>query len=441
LGSYRYGERYNLVFPLADGDLAALFENKGGSIMFQSDDIFLVAVAGLASALEHVHEFVDHKLNLQLIGFHHDIRPRNILVSGENLLLADFGLSRFKGEDETSKTIFKQGTDSYLAPECQDLETYEKHRIGRSSDIWSFGCILAELMVYRAFGPDGVKQFKDSRAFKKGPVKFGCFHCGTERNPGVERWLSNPDIIGSRSSRSLVTLIRRMISLKEEERPKAKDVTACLRSMAISNATETIDPLFERIPAKRESLDAFLELKRFEAWKHGIGVVDHNGAFTTECSISLDDKTFSRTLQHLNNMRDCLSPMSNSDTKVPGTTDIRELARLNDYLENILDKQQQGQARTYFSSAVLESRFSESFSNVREDSSLVAVASTTRLRAALKSMTKLLFDHSTRDTDHRQIQRECVKDLEAFNNHHVGIFTGVSGGMRILVEWHVYGRQ
>lgn len=335
-------DRCNLLFPLAEGgDLFALLKKQRQDTPFQSDENFLVAVTGLASALDHVHNFVDEKLGLQLIGCHFNFRPRNILVSKQNLILAGFGLTRFKDTSEEFKTMYQIGIGDYHAPECEDLETLERSEIGRSSDIWSFGCILAEIMIYMAFGPEGVENFRKDRRFRKRNWTFAYFHCGFKHNPAVEQWLSRLDVAGCRRTRGLVALTKRMLSLNESERPKAKEVTASLRFMVISEVTESIDRLFEPISAKEESRGVFLQLKRFEAWKHGFGIVNHNGAFTAENSIALGDKTFNLTLQSLQNMRGCLGSTSNPNEEALTAAGFGELAKLNDCLENVLDKMQQ----------------------------------------------------------------------------------------------------
>lgn len=131
LASYTHDKKHNLVFPLA--------EPEPEPTSFNSDETLLIALAGLSSGIEHVHNFVESKIDLSRIGCHHDLRPKNILVSKNIFLLADFGLSRFKNSSENSKTAFKTGGGDYLAPECEDSDNnFEKLDIRRSSDIWSF---------------------------------------------------------------------------------------------------------------------------------------------------------------------------------------------------------------------------------------------------------------------------------------------------------------
>ena len=441
LGSYRYGERFNLVFPLAEGgNLATLFKREREHTPFRSDETFLIALAGLASALENVHDFFNKSLDLQLIGCHHDFQPKNILISEQKLILAGFRLFKFQEAGEEIKIVSEMGTGPFLAPECEDLDTFKKTEIGRSSDIWSFGCILVKILVYMADGPEGVYRFEKSRAFKRGNWTLTLFHYGSNPNPSVENCLSKLKGTGGRRNSDLVALIERMLSINEAERPKAKNVAASLRFVVISEVTESIDRLFEPTRAKEESLDVFLQLKRFDAWKHGFGLVDHNGAFTTDHSTALDDKTFNLTLQSLQKMRECLSS-TYRNTEALTTAGIRELARLNDCLINVLDREQQDRTRKYFSLVVPESAFSEFIGQNHDGSSLQALDRDIRMRATLETITGLTTNRAVRDVGSRQIRPELIKDLKPFGNHHVGTFSGISGDQRVLVEWRMYDRQ
>lgn len=58
-------------------------------------------------------------------------------------------LSSFKNTKEKSKTVFKLGKAYYLAPECEDFEEdFKKLTISRPSDVWSFGCMIADVVTY-----------------------------------------------------------------------------------------------------------------------------------------------------------------------------------------------------------------------------------------------------------------------------------------------------
>lgn len=74
---------------------------------------------------------------------HRDLKPNNLLVSIEGILkIADLGLARFKiaGASNAHYTPFI-GSANYASPEVLFGNTdYDE-----SSDMWSVGCIMAEL--------------------------------------------------------------------------------------------------------------------------------------------------------------------------------------------------------------------------------------------------------------------------------------------------------
>ena len=108
LTSYTYNATYNLVFPLANGGtLSDLLETESQSTQFESDETFLIALAGLSSAVEYIHNLSERNLGLYLTGFHLDLRPGNILASDRTFKLANFGLSRFEDPPESWKSSFK----------------------------------------------------------------------------------------------------------------------------------------------------------------------------------------------------------------------------------------------------------------------------------------------------------------------------------------------
>ncbi|KAM6513271.1 hypothetical protein FALCPG4_015714 [Fusarium falciforme] len=130
-----------------------------------------------------MHNFTSEAMDLSLSGCHHDLAPRNILIHGETFLLADFGLSTFRNAEEDSLTTFKEVRGSYIAPESQVLRNghVDSEKISRPSDIWSFGCILSEVLTHMVLGPAGVKQFRDKRKIQVTPeIEWFRFHKGPE---------------------------------------------------------------------------------------------------------------------------------------------------------------------------------------------------------------------------------------------------------------------
>lgn len=86
---------------------------------------------------------------------HRDLKPANFLFVNGRLKLIDFGISKEIKNDTTNIIREKQiGTVNYMSPEAI-IEG--KTKMGRSSDIWSLGCILYEMY----FGEPPFFRFKN----------------------------------------------------------------------------------------------------------------------------------------------------------------------------------------------------------------------------------------------------------------------------------------
>jgi serine/threonine protein kinase len=119
--------------PVADCDLKVFLHRKP----FPKDDfLYLRDFYGcLCSAVLYLH---NNKCR------HKDLKPGNILVKNNTVLITDFGTARDWSDRSRSTTIGKSGayTPGYAAPEvvmCEPRNT--------SSDIWSLGCVYLDMTV------------------------------------------------------------------------------------------------------------------------------------------------------------------------------------------------------------------------------------------------------------------------------------------------------
>ncbi|KAG4433311.1 hypothetical protein IFR05_011208 [Cadophora sp. M221] len=111
----------------------------------------------LANALAYIHsQRVRHK----------DIKPTNILIKDDTILIADFGFSKvFSDETTETKSTAGPKTPSYCAPEVAAHLPRN-----RASDIFSLGCVFAEMTTVLAGykisdfeemrGPPGARAFQ-----------------------------------------------------------------------------------------------------------------------------------------------------------------------------------------------------------------------------------------------------------------------------------------
>eukprot|EP01018_Ginkgo_biloba_P014762 Gb_04636 [translate_table: standard] len=128
-----------LVYDFMENGSLADYLFKGNKPCLSWDERYKIAV-GIARGLAYLHE--DAKPAI----IHRDIKAANVLLDADlNALVADFGLAKFKQEeDQTHFTTRTVGTMGYVAPE------YALYgHLTDKTDVFGFGIILLELMTGR----------------------------------------------------------------------------------------------------------------------------------------------------------------------------------------------------------------------------------------------------------------------------------------------------
>ncbi|MFC7844463.1 serine/threonine-protein kinase [Streptomyces sp. NPDC057382] len=150
--------------------------------------------AALADALAHAHE-------ADIV--HRDVKPSNILLdSAGRPHLTDFGISRLLDATTRTATGTLTGTAAYLSPE-QVLG----RRVGQPADVYALGLVLLECLTGRL-------------EYDGGPLEAAIARL--HRPPVIPDFL--PDAFAS--------LLERMTSLEEGDRPTAGDCSRALTRLA-----------------------------------------------------------------------------------------------------------------------------------------------------------------------------------------------------------------
>lgn len=277
LAAYTIHRTHYFLFPQADGDLKHFLSQENRLPGFQTDNEVFQALYELASAIEAVHNYFSNTFNVRKIGCHYDLKPDNILYRPGKFILSDFGLSRLSDEAKGSKSLYKNGGAEYWAPECHSVdEDFKKLHVGRSSDMWSFGCILSEMLTYLQRGSTGVQIFSQKREVTlAGYLECKLFHEGAKPSAAVTQWLSRlgswPSI--TTSQRSLLVVVNDLLQYEPDARSRARDITLSLFHIAQTELSRTIEAQFQGLLVESD-LEIDIEYQRFRIWGETNGFGD-----------------------------------------------------------------------------------------------------------------------------------------------------------------------
>ena len=419
LSAYIYQGRHNLIFPRATGGtLSQLFSTEGPRPQsFKSNESILIALSGLCSAVHAVHQFVSPENRLELIGCHHDLKPDNIFVEGSKFLLADFGLARFKNITSLSDTPSRTKHPYYSPPECWISENdIESPVIHRSSDIWSLGCIIAEVVTYMLYGAKGVENFESERTFKKGRATSFRFHREGRAEPGVTKWINKLRQSDEQTHRMLGQLVGEMLQTQQELRPKAREVEAKMQLITVDIVCQRINELYEGVCMRSRSIIPFLERTRFDSWRHACRILEFDRSNPLRNWKEISDCP--PVYETLGQIRVQLEGIS-CDCENPRSRSFEPLLQLNDQLIKSLPDKDQRQASVYLETRIMSGLSdSDTVELAKIGEKAPGLARRMSAMASVKCMAEML---QNRPTHFRCIDRSrlrSIKHLRDYDPHH-----------------------
>lgn len=439
LASYTHRGKHNLMFPIATGGDLHSFLGGDRPEEFRSDHAIYSALAGLSSGLASLHEFKSSTFDMELMGFHHDLKPKNILVSGARFILSDFGLSKLEKRN-SSRTEFKIGRGHYLAPECEDLlDRFRKGTITRASDIWSFGCILLEVLIYLRFGTGGVQEFREERKYTVGSFRTGTFFTPAGLNPAVMSWaekLSAPTT-GDPVMRRAINLVLKTLRLSAPDRLKADHLTTGLRLTTIHSSYLVALQSLQNLASIHTTYDVSVEVQRYVAWgstfKFDVVLVDD--VDDTGEDLFHNALVFDHVAGSLRSMEEFSSKCVMSDSE--NTPVHFQLRAINDDLFSQLNRGQLQGANRRLEALLMPTAEDIDF-NVMETSGMLYIDKA--LVKVVKQMHSLTAEQSLPYVKNRKIVRDLLHDWRSFQACHTARYhPGLDESeLHVLIEWVVY---
>ncbi|CAI8600333.1 unnamed protein product [Vicia faba] len=135
------GAQRMLVYEYVDnGNLEQWLHGDVGPVSPLSWDVRMMIAVGTAKGLAYLHEGLEPKV------VHRDVKSSNILLDKKwNARVSDFGLAKLLGSGKSYVTTRVMGTFGYVSPEYASTGM-----LNESSDVYSFGILLMELVTGRS---------------------------------------------------------------------------------------------------------------------------------------------------------------------------------------------------------------------------------------------------------------------------------------------------
>lgn len=469
LAAYSHNGFTNLLLEKADFDLSKFMTMVPRPSSFRENWRIFKAFQGLSSGLSHLHEFRLSSMGPQepqrtsMKGYHHDLKPQNVLVRGTDFVLTDFGLSRLKELDQDSNTPWKHGTFAYGAPECRDPKTLESGELGRAADIWSIGCILLEATVYAEHGPDEVNKFKADRCVQSEYGKVEAFHHDRKPHSVVEAQMERLETSERKENdlRAVCRLVRDTLSLQPLDRPKAEQVETRVARITIQSL---LSELFYNITCISQTCDTteskmfltriHLENHRLRSWCAVLGLISIAGgpdesselpvpSFEDSC-VEIESAISATSSIPVGVSEDVMDRLSHQDSIVA------TLYQLNNRLYGFLPHIQRADANSLFAVLTTDVKNPDLLSAISDEALRRGSSNYEKvgIMAAMKYMA-LLYERdaaagdASRPLDPLLIEKDSHKEDEQTRPQTYWYLHGLGDAEKekVIVEWKGYGEK
>ncbi|OAL50981.1 kinase-like protein [Pyrenochaeta sp. DS3sAY3a] len=454
LGSYTFSDQHYLLFPCFDMDLEDFMaEDRHGE--FERKFMVSLGLAGLASAIEHTHDIRltqnDNGLSVDVIGYHHDIRPANILVSKSSnmFVLADFGLGKLKQAAGVSETPWKAGRGDYVAPECMNAE-FAHQKVGRGVDVWAFGCLISEVAAHMERGPKGLQKFRESRWSELRPGwDTTYFHDGNgQLKASIRIWLDDLVELNS-TARCLVKIALQALDGNPQTRPRIENIRRQLCFHAVQELlsavfhclNKRVDEITSNDHANNKVMRLWFERERLKAFEQSLtspddpksGFLDNRAKYESCCKtiLSMFNLLNSRFESDTDTNKDVIQAEKVLNLEGPLEDQIQ--ARV-DTLWGLLAPNDLRAAQAVWMQSMQRNdverldMIQTSFGHPKEHNEVAAIAHLRSIRLQMMGDPKI----GAKEFLH---ERKLLEHVNLTNEHFYGMF---KDSKRVLVEWMYY---